>query len=302
MRFGSIIAGLAAFGIAGAALAEAAKPVSLALPAPDKPAIWVPKAAPIALFADDVTTLTLAKNIHADFYGTRASVAAPLDFRSNFDVIDRPPSLSLLPLAEPRPAAAALEWNPTNWSGLSFTAGTSSDSFGLLGDYAPSPLAFSESARTSIAGLSAHVKFGNGWVTSFSYGADISRLDLKAGSSAVIGTSSAHGQSYNLSIAKHGLFSASDSFALSVSRPSPDYFGSISLAGSGLENSVNLMNGYRAVTLGNEAKETDIALGYVTTFFNGALALQANAGYQMNAAGQNGANGVTVLSRAKINF
>ena len=32
------------------------------------------------------------------------------------------------------------------------------------------------------------------------------------------------------------------------------------------------------------------------------LALQANAGYQMNAQGQPGTNGVTVLSRAKINF
>jgi hypothetical protein len=98
------------------------------------------------------------------------------------------------------------------------------------------------------------------------------------------------------------LFSDSDSLGLSVSRPSQDYFGNVSLADAGLEGSVNLMNNYRAVTLGNEAKETDIALGYVTSFFHGALSLQANAGYQVNANGQNGANGVTVLSRAKINF
>lgn len=303
LRFGTIIAGLAALGIAGTALAESAKPVSLALPAPEKPTISVPKVAPIALFAADVTTLNLSKEVRIDFYGARASVAAPLDFQSNFDVIDRAAApVPLLPLAEPRAAAAVLEWNPTNWGGLSLTAGNSADGFGLLGDYTPSPLAFSDSARASIAGLSAHVKFGNGWVTSFSYGADINQLDLKAGSSAALGTSSAHGQSYSLSIAKHGLFSASDSLGLSVSRPSQDYFGNVSLADAGLEGSVNLMNGYRAVTLGNEAKETDIALGYVTSFFHGALSLQANAGYQMNANGQNGANSVTVLSRAKINF
>jgi hypothetical protein len=207
----------------------------------------------------------------------------------------------LLPLAEPE-AATALSWNVTDWGGVSLAAGNSSDSFGLLGDYAPGPLPFSDSARRSIGGLAAHVKLGNGWVTSFSYGADITQLDLKAGASAALATSSVHGQSYNLSIAKHGLFSASDMLGLSISRPSQDYFGSISLADSGLEGSVNLLNGYRAVTLGTEAKETDIALGYVTTFFNGALALQANAGYQMNVGGQNGANSVTVLSRAKINF
>jgi hypothetical protein len=43
-------------------------------------------------------------------------------------------------------------------------------------------------------------------------------------------------------------------------------------------------------------------LGYVTSFFNGALALQANAGYQMNLAGQSGTNSFSVISRAKINF
>jgi len=35
---------------------------------------------------------------------------------------------------------------------------------------------------------------------------------------------------------------------------------------------------------------------------NGALSLQANAGYQSNVAGQNGLNGVTLLSRANIRF
>ncbi|MBV8799195.1 MAG: hypothetical protein JO208_05245, partial [Alphaproteobacteria bacterium] len=85
-------------------------------------------------------------------------------------------------------------------------------------------------------------------------------------------------------------------------RPSDDYFGSISLADAGLENRVNLLGRYPGFALGRQASETDIALGYVTTFFNGALALQANAGYEMNAGGQNGTNSLTVLSRAKINF
>ena len=40
----------------------------------------------------------------------------------------------------------------------------------------------------------------------------------------------------------------------------------------------------------------------MTTFMDGALALQANAGYQMNVAGLGGTNAVSVISRAKINF
>ncbi len=56
------------------------------------------------------------------------------------------------------------------------------------------------------------------------------------------------------------------------------------------------------MSLASATPETDVELGYITTFFDGALALQANAGYQMNFAGQSGTNALTVLSRAKINF
>ena len=35
---------------------------------------------------------------------------------------------------------------------------------------------------------------------------------------------------------------------------------------------------------------------------DGSVALQANASYQMNYAGQNGANAVSLLSRARIKF
>ena len=52
----------------------------------------------------------------------------------------------------------------------------------------------------------------------------------------------------------------------------------------------------------NRAQETDIQLGYVTNFLDGAVALQTNAGYQTNAQGQPGATSVSLLSRAKIKF
>jgi hypothetical protein len=54
--------------------------------------------------------------------------------------------------------------------------------------------------------------------------------------------------------------------------------------------------------LAGTTPETDIEVGYVTTFLDGSLALQANASYQMNFAGQTGTNAVSLLSRARIKF
>ena len=45
-----------------------------------------------------------------------------------------------------------------------------------------------------------------------------------------------------------------------------------------------------------QTPETDLQLGYVTSFLDGALALQANAAYQMNYQGQTGATSLSVLS------
>jgi hypothetical protein len=58
----------------------------------------------------------------------------------------------------------------------------------------------------------------------------------------------------------------------------------------------------RSNMLEGTTPETDIEVGYVTTFLDGSLALQTNAAYQMNVAGQNGATSVQLLSRARIKF
>lgn len=259
---------------------------------------------PMAAFDDNTKVLELSPDLHL-FSG---QTGLPSDFFRLSPAFGAQASDSAVPLALqvtelPREysSSAALQWDVSKWAGLQLTAISGTESPGLLGDYAPPPLSFANNLQSSSAALSAHVSLGGGWVTSFSYNVDINRLDLKAGVTADLGTSTTHGQSYSVSVAKRGLFGSADSLGLSVSRPSEGYFGSVSLADAGLENQVDLMRNYRDIAL-SDSKETDIALGYVTTFFNGALALQANAGYQVNAGGQNGANGVTVLSRAKINF
>ena len=73
-------------------------------------------------------------------------------------------------------------------------------------------------------------------------------------------------------------------------------FGSTNFASLSLTNVLNR----RPDTLA--APESDFELGYVTTYLDGALALQANAAYQVNANGEQGQDAVSVLSRAKIRF
>jgi len=292
-----MILSFAALAAGGIAPAFATVPENLNLPLSTSTAIPLPKPQPVEFFAGE--TVPLARDLHLEFAGV--ALSQPLQL-SRF--VPRSaaasPELELVP-PERQTRAASLEWDFSRWGSLGLVTASGTESPTLLGDFAPRPLSFTDTATTSAAGLSAHAKLGDGWITSFSYSMDVRQLDLRAGPSAALAERSTRGQSFGISIAKHGVFGNADALGLSVSRPSDEYFGSISLADAGLENGVNLVSNYPGISF-NTTKETDIALGYETHFFNGALSLQANAGYQMNAGGQNGQNSVTVLSRAKINF
>ena len=161
------------------------------------------------------------------------------------------------------------------------------------------PLGFARDAdiapKTSTAalGVSAHVDFGQGWVTTASFSEGLTQLDPRAG----FGGGTLREQSYSVAIAKRGVF-GDDAVGVSFSRPAPSLTGSMpALSASG---DVPLTVA-QTVPLGR-AQETDIQLGYVTNFLDGAVALQTNAGYQTNAQGQPGATSVSLLSRAKIKF
>jgi hypothetical protein len=107
------------------------------------------------------------------------------------------------------------------------------------------------------------------------------------------------GHSYSIAIAKHGVF-GQDALGFSFSRPSPGLLdnGFDMVAASGDLPPVFVAN----TKLPDLSPETDLQLGYVTSFLDGALALQANAAYQMNYQGQTGTTSLAVLSRAKIKF
>lgn len=208
-------------------------------------------------------------------------------------------------LTSPRQAEATeagVSWNLTKWAGLDLTASRTTERAGALGSLGSVPTALTRSAKTDALGLSARLGFGDGWVTTFSYGEGITQLDLRPSGGAIAGTRTLQSRAYGLSIAKHGLFSRSDALGLALTRPGRTYndgiFGVTGQVAGGSTHQIPL----NRLVLASTSPETDVELGYITTFFDGALALKANAGYQMNLAGQKGNNSLTVLTRAKINF
>ena len=185
-----------------------------------------------------------------------------------------------------------LTWDVGKWGGIGVTASQTSERGGVLGTTVAGV-----NANTTALGVSAHVAFGNGWVTTASYNEGFTQLDLKPGFSPSLGDS-LRTRSYGISIAKNGLF-GDDALGLAVSRPAFGADGSAFITTPAAQGAQFFA---RRNLLEGTTPETDIEVGYVTTFLDGALALQTNASYQMNFAGQNGTNAVSLLSRARIKF
>ncbi len=185
-------------------------------------------------------------------------------------------------------------WNVAKWVGLGLNASQTSERGGLLGTSAEGV-----NANTSALGVSARVAFGGGWVTTATYSEGITQLDLKPGLSPSLSSDSLRTRSYGLAIAKNGLF-GDDALGLAVSRPAFAADGSEFITLTGGQSQPQFFT--RSNILAGTTPETDIEVGYVTTFMDGSLALQTNASYQMNYAGQTGATSVSLLSRARIKF
>jgi hypothetical protein len=189
---------------------------------------------------------------------------------------------------------AGVTWNLASWSDLGLVATQTSERDGILGQPAPG-----SNANTSALGVAARFHFGNGWVTTATYSEGVTNLDLRPGLNltSANASDSLRTRSYGIAIAKNGLF-GDDSLGFAVSRPALGSGDDFTLTGA--------QGGQRFFSRNNilsgTTPETDIEVGYITTFLDGSLALQANASYQMNYAGQNGANAVSLLSRARIKF
>jgi len=198
---------------------------------------------------------------------------------------------------DPRSANSLLggvSWNFAPWAGVGLTASQTSEQSAVLGNFSPNI----QTADTTALGVSARLQLGGGWMTTASFAEGITKLDLKPGPGGT--TDEMRSRSFGFAVAKRGLF-GNDAMGLAVSRPAPGTInGSEFALLSDMGSNPQLVQNNRL--LENQAPETDFELGYVTTFLDGSVALQTNAAYQTNFAGQSGVNAVSLLSRAKIKF
>ena len=183
---------------------------------------------------------------------------------------------------------AGLSWDASEWASFGVDAISSFRSNTPLAYGTASPLG--QTASTNAVGVTARFDLGNNWVTTTHFSQGFTQLNLRTG------LENLDSQSYSITVAKHGVF-GDDAVAFSLSRPASGMIGSFGAFTSTADlPPVMLPTGRPA------ARETDIQVGYVTQFWSGRLALQANAAYQMNLQGQSGASAVSVLSSAKFKF
>ncbi len=233
-----------------------------------------------------------------------ATIALASDLHIHMGAIAVRPDLAALPpvssvdqlqlsraanLDDSRTILAGADWDIASWGGLGIAASqTQQTGFGW-----PAALEFQGAKAVTAFGVSVHLNFGDGWITTFTYDEGRTQLDLRPNALSVANEAK-NGSGFDVAISKTGLF-GEDALGLALIRPMPPNANGLAPGGnySGLLGS--------QISLSSATPETDFQLDYETSF-NGNITLQANAGYQTNVAGQNGARAISVLSRAKINF
>jgi hypothetical protein len=198
--------------------------------------------------------------------------------------------------ARSRSLLAGASFDVSDWAKIGLTA-IHNDQLGApFGIDSLGHLSGSSKVSSNALSMTAQVKLGDNWVTTASadIAGSLSQLDQR-----LTPAPQSDNRSYSIAIAKHGLF-GDDAVGFSFSRPAPGMLdnGFDMVAASGDQPPAFIASG----RLPGQTPETDLQLGYVTSFANGAVALQTNAAYQMNYQGQSGTNSVSVLSRAKIKF
>lgn len=186
---------------------------------------------------------------------------------------------------------AGMSWNFARWGGINLTASQSDEQGGVLG-IANTSLG----ARTSALGVSAHVSFGGGWVTTASYSEGLTQLALRPG--ALGSSTTFRTEAFGVAVAKHGLFKKNDALGVAFAQPAPNFGAPLTT----VDKPSDLQFFGHDKLMSSMAHETDIELGYKTSFFGDSVALQTNASYQMNYGGIMGRDSVSLLSKAKIKF
>jgi subtilisin family serine protease len=197
---------------------------------------------------------------------------------------------------------AGVTWDATRWAGFGMTVSDTTEYDGLLGGISSGAMNIDSQAHTTAVGFNGRIGFGDGWVSMASYNQGVTHLGLQA-NSLVDGADTLHSSSYGMGIAKFGVFEDADSIGLAMTRPIHVTQGGVDLtAATGVDEDGNVTMGHEHVSLSSATPETDLEAGYMTSYLNGRLSLQANAAYQMNVDGRTGTNAVTGLARVQFNF
>jgi hypothetical protein len=225
-------------------------------------------------------TLALAGDLHLHL---GAAASRPAD--SGLPLVSNLEQLQLSRAAAldgSRTILAGADWDVASWGGLGIAAAqfTQPDG-GWAGLTGPQ---FATPRVSTLFGVSAHLNFGDGWITSFSYDEGRTQYDLRPDALSITNDDTAS-RIFDFTVTKSDVFGG-DALGLSWVRPAQPS-DSVLLAPQ--------------ISLSSSTPESDFQLDYETSF-NGNVTLQANAGYQMNVNGQNGTKAISVLSRAKINF
>ena len=150
---------------------------------------------------------------------------------------------------------ARADWDFASWGGLGIAGSeVQSDSYfgGPVGFQLPG------AKLSTMLGVSAHLNFGDGWVTSFSYDEGRTQFDLRP-SALSVADNAMDSSAFDIGVEKNDLFGA-DAMRVDLIRPvQPNANG----LGTGNNYSVLLGN---QISLSSATPETDLQLDYETSF------------------------------------
>ena len=196
-------------------------------------------------------------------------------------------------------AVLGVSWNFARWGGLGVVASQTVENNGVLGGQSSGAMNFARSADTTAIDASMRIGLGKDWLATLSYGEGLTHLNVDP-YGLMNSATGLHSRSYGLAIATRNLL-GNDSLGFALTRPMYLDSGSGTMtAATAVDAGGNLT--YSTSTLGFAEKtpETDLEVGYTKSFLDGRLALQSDAAYQLDVAGQSGRDAVTFITRLKL--
>jgi subtilisin family serine protease len=202
---------------------------------------------------------------------------------------------------EARSVIAGAFYEFADWGGIGLTATNTVERNGILSGYSSGAFGVADTSRTAGLGVSARLKLGEGWATSFAWNEGVTRLDLVSGG-LFSSAGALRSRAYGIAFTKDDILGG-DMLGLAVTRPLHIYAGGATIeAATGLGYDEDLVYGREYLSLAAVRPETDFEFGYTMKLLGGRMTLQGNAAYQMDVDGQAGTDAIAAIARAGFRF